>query len=61
LPQIAARGKQHYKVFKETVGNQTQSQIVRLSQEQRVLELAEMISGKDLSEAAINHAKSLLN
>ncbi len=61
LPQIAARGKQHYKVFKETVGNQTQSQIVRLSQEQRILELAEMISGKDLSEAAINHAKSLLN
>jgi DNA repair protein RecN (Recombination protein N) len=61
LPQIAARGKQHYKVFKETVGNQTQSQIIRLTQEQRVQELAEMIAGKDLSEAAINHAKTLLN
>ena len=61
LPQIAARGKQHFKVFKETVGNQTQSQIVRLSHEQRVQELAEMISGKERSEAAINHAKTLLN
>lgn len=61
LPQIAARGKQHFKVFKETVGNQTQSNIIRLTQDQRVQELAEMISGKDLSEAAINHAKTLLN
>jgi DNA repair protein RecN (Recombination protein N) len=61
LPQIAARGKQHYKVFKETIGNQTQSQIIGLTHEQRVQELAEMIAGKDLSEAAINHAKTLLN
>jgi len=61
LPQIAARGKQHYKVFKETIDNQTQSQIIRLTHEQRVQELAEMIAGKDLSEAAINHAKTLLN
>lgn len=61
LPQIAARGKQHFKVFKETVGNQTLSQIVRLTHEQRVQELAEMISGKERSEAAINHAKTLLN
>lgn len=61
LPQIAAKGQHHYKVFKETIGNQTQSQIIRLTQEQRVLELAEMIAGKDLSEAAINHAKTLLN
>jgi DNA repair protein RecN (Recombination protein N) len=61
LPQIAARGKQHYKVFKETVDNQTQSQIIRLTHEQRIQELAEMITGKELSEAAINHAKTLLN
>ena len=61
LPQIAARGKQHYKVFKETIDNQTQSQIIRLTQEQRIQELAEMIAGKDVSEAAINHAKTLLN
>ena len=61
LPQIAARGKQHYKVYKETIANQTQSQIIRLTQEQRVQELAEMIAGKDVSEAAINHAKTLLN
>ena len=61
LPQIAARGKQHYRVYKETIDNQTQSQIIRLTHEQRVQELAEMIAGKDLSEAAINHAKTLLN
>lgn len=61
LPQIAAKGNQHYKVFKETIDNQTQSQIIRLTQEQRVQELAEMIAGKDVSEAAINHAKTLLN
>ena len=61
LPQIAARGKQHYKVFKETIDNQTQSQIIRLTHEKRIKELAEMIAGKDLSEAAINHAKTLLN
>ncbi|WP_396178380.1 DNA repair protein RecN [Flavobacterium sp.] len=61
LPQIAARGKQHYKVFKETVDNQTQSQIIRLKHEERIKELAEMIAGKELSEAAINHAKTLLN
>ena len=61
LPQIAAKGKQQYKVFKETIDNQTQSQIIRLTQEQRVQELAEMIAGKDVSEAAINHAKTLLN
>ena len=61
LPQIAAKGKQQYKVFKETIDNQTQSQIIRLTQEQRVQELAEMIAGKDVSVAAINHAKTLLN
>ena len=61
LPQIAAKGNQHYKVFKETINNQTHSQIIRLTQEQRIQELAEMISGKDVSEAAINHAKTLLN
>ena len=61
LPQIAAKGKQQYKVFKETIDNQTQSQIIRLTQEQRVQELAEMIAGKDVSDAAINHAKTLLN
>lgn len=61
LPQIAAKGKQHYKVFKETIDNQTQSNITRLSHEQRIAEIAEMLSGKELSEAAIKHAKELLN
>ena len=61
LPQIAARGLQQFKVFKETIGNSTQSQIIQLTYDERVQELAEMISGKELSEAAINHAKTLLN
>lgn len=61
LPQIAAKGKQQFKVFKETIGNSTQSQIIQLTYDERVQELAEMISGKDRSEAAINHAKTLLN
>ena len=61
LPQIAARGIQQFKVFKETIGNSTQSQIIQLTYDERVQELAEMISGKERSEAAINHAKTLLN
>lgn len=61
LPQIAAKGNQHYKVFKYNEGLTTLSKIVVLSQEERVKEIAEMLSGKELTESAINHAKTLLN
>lgn len=59
LPQIAAKGKTHLRVFKEVVNQKTQSQISVLSTKERVDELAEMLGSKD-SESAVSHAKSLL-
>ena len=61
LPQIAAKGNQHYKVFKSSEGESTISELKLLSHNERVVEIAEMLSGKDISDSAINHAKSLLN
>jgi DNA repair protein RecN (Recombination protein N) len=61
LPQIASKGNQHYKVFKVTNNNDTLSEIKLLNEDERVVEIAEMLSGKDISESAINHAKALLN
>ncbi|WP_339889024.1 DNA repair protein RecN [uncultured Flavobacterium sp.] len=61
LPQIASKGNQHYKVFKITQNNDTISEIKLLTDNERVVEIAEMLSGKDISESAINHAKALLN
>ncbi|MFY0481928.1 DNA repair protein RecN [Flavobacterium sp. PLA-1-15] len=61
LPQIAGKGNEHFKVFKTTIGNQTQSELKLLTNEERVIEIAEMLSGKDVSDSAINHAKALLN
>ncbi|WP_394759628.1 DNA repair protein RecN [Flavobacterium sp.] len=61
LPQIAAKGDQHYKVFKSIQGESTISELKLLSQNERVIEIAEMLSGKDISDSALNHAKSLLN
>jgi DNA repair protein RecN (Recombination protein N) len=61
LPQIAAKGHQHYKVFKTVIGENTISELKLLSSEERVFEVAEMLSGKDISDSALNHAKALLN
>jgi DNA repair protein RecN (Recombination protein N) len=61
LPQIAAKGNQHYKVFKTNVGETTISEVKLLNKEERVIEIAEMLSGKDISESARNHAMALLN
>lgn len=61
LPQIASKGAMHYKVFKRTIENHTISEIKLLNFEERILEIAEMISGKNITESALNHAKSLLN
>lgn len=61
LPQIAAKGQQHYKVFKTTQGETTVSEIKLLLQDERVREVAEMLSGKDVSDSALNHARALLN
>ena len=60
LPQIASRGTVHYKVFKEDKDNETLSHIVVLNTEERVQEIAHMLSGENLTEAAINNAKELL-
>ncbi|WP_277121140.1 DNA repair protein RecN [Bacteroides ndongoniae] len=60
LPQIAARGRVHYKVYKEDNENETNSHIRRLTDEERVEELAHMLSGATLTEAALNNARALL-
>ncbi len=60
LPQIAGMGKQHFKVYKTTENNTTQSNIKVLNDEQRVVELAEMLGGDKTSESALAHAQSLL-
>jgi len=61
LPQIAAKGNVHYKVFKSIQGERTISELKLLSSEERIVEIAEMLSGKDISDSALNHAKALLN
>jgi len=61
LPQIAAKGNAHFKVYKTTVGEDTQSELQLLNEEERVIEIAQMLSGAVVSDSALNHAKSLLN
>lgn len=60
LPQIAAKGAAHYKVYKHDTAEATVTNIVRLTADQRVQEVAEMLSGKNPSEAAISNARELL-
>lgn len=60
LPQIAARGAVHYKVYKEDNDKETNSHIRRLTDEERIEEIAHMVSGATLSEAALNNARELL-
>jgi DNA repair protein RecN (Recombination protein N) len=60
LPQIAALGTTHYKVSKEETPQGTTSRMEELSSERRITEIAQMLSGSDVSEAAIQNAKQLL-
>lgn len=60
LPQIAAMGSHHYKVSKEETNEGTISRMTELSQQERVQEIAQMLSGSDVSEAALANAKELL-
>lgn len=60
LPQVAAKGNHHYKVFKEDDDKSTHTRIKELSQEQRIDELAIMLSGASVNEAARANARSLL-
>lgn len=61
LPQVAAKGKQHFLVYKEVRGNTTMTKLKELNQEDRIKELAKMLSGEKLTRTALDHAKQLLN
>ncbi|MDR0227799.1 MAG: DNA repair protein RecN [Flavobacteriaceae bacterium] len=60
LPQIAAKGNQHYKVYKYSDNKTTTSKLIELSKEERIKEIAQMLSGKDITESALLHAQELL-
>ena len=61
LPQIAAKGNQHYKVYKDEVNHITTTNLKQLSEDERIVEIAEMLSGKIISDSALTHARELLN
>jgi len=61
LPQVAAKGDTHYKVFKEDVNEVTQTQLKQLNHDERIVEIAQMLGGKNMTISAIAHAKELLN
>jgi len=61
LPQVAAKGSHHFKVFKTTDDQKTSTQMKKLSQEERIQEIAAMLGGEEQSITAIEHAKELLN
>lgn len=60
LPQIASKGTSHFKVYKEDKNDKTRSNIILLNTEERILEIAQMLSGTNPGEAALAHAKNLL-
>jgi DNA repair protein RecN (Recombination protein N) len=60
LPQIAAQGNQHFKVYKKEIDNMTFTKIKVLNHKERIEELAEMLGGKKLEDSAIRHARQLL-
>ena len=61
LPQIAAKGDTHYKVFKEDINEVTQTQLKKLNPDERIVEIAQMLGGSEISSSAIAHAKQLVN
>ena len=61
LPQIAAKGEQHIKVYKEDRQNTTVTHLKQLSQEERIVEIAQMIGGKNITDTTLANAKELLN
>lgn len=61
LPQVAAKGQQHFKVYKTTYETQTRTQIRELNAAERVEEIAQMLSGNELTQTAREHALQLLN
>jgi DNA repair protein RecN (Recombination protein N) len=61
LPQIAAKGHSHFKVFKEDINDVTQTNLIKLNHDERIVEIAQMLGGLEMSSSAIAHAKELLN
>ena len=61
IPQIAAMGSSHYKIYKFDEDNITKTTIIKLTEEERIVEIAKMLEGSSISESAINHAKRLMN
>ena len=61
LPQIAAKGQSHFKVYKEDINETTVTALKKLSDEQRVVEIAQMLGGIKVSDSAVAHAQQLLN
>ena len=61
LPQVAALGQHHYKVYKEETAKGTITEIIKLEQQDRVREIAQMMSGEHLTDAAIDAATQLLS
>jgi len=61
LPQIAAKGDHHFRVFKEDINEVTQTQLKKLTPEERIVEIAQMLGGTNVSSSAMEHAKQLLN
>ena len=60
LPQIAARGASHFKVYKQDNEHETISNIKKLNEKERIEEIAHMLSGATITEAALSNAKALL-
>ncbi|MFK2821032.1 DNA repair protein RecN [Flavobacteriaceae sp. LMIT009] len=61
LPQIAAKGDTHFKVFKRIKDDKTVTEMSKLNTDERIVEIAQMLGGKEMSSSAIEHAKQLLN
>ena len=60
LPQVAANGDHHLRVYKTDNERETLTHVEQLSDQEHVMEIARMLSGKDLNQAAIENAKSLI-
>ncbi|WP_178988090.1 DNA repair protein RecN [Winogradskyella schleiferi] len=61
LPQIAAKGNTHFKVFKSDIKDVTHTQLKKLNEDERIVEIAQMLGGLDITDSALAHARQLLN
>ena len=61
LPQIAAKGQSHFKVYKKDINQNTVTALKKLAPKERLIEIAQMLSGNTVSDSAVAHAQQLLN